>query len=73
MHEVWGTIGRGSTQTLDMHICWLRRKLGEDAAHPRYIHTVRGTGFRFERDCDRPAGPRADQGMDLRGGPDRAY
>ena len=38
-----------STKTLDMHISWLRRKLGDDAHNPRYITTVRGVGFRFER------------------------
>jgi DNA-binding response OmpR family regulator len=32
-----------------MHISVLRRKLGDDAAQPRYIATVRGVGFRFER------------------------
>jgi DNA-binding response OmpR family regulator len=37
----------GSTKTLDVHIAWLRRKLGEDPARPTYIHTVRGVGFRL--------------------------
>ena len=37
----------GSTKTLDVHIAWLRRKLGDDPAHPTYIHTVRGVGFRL--------------------------
>src|SRR5690606_8948556 len=50
MREVWDTNWWGSTKTLDMHISWLRRKLGDDAAKPRYITTVRGVGFRFERE-----------------------
>lgn len=48
MREVWGSDPTGSTKTLDMHVSWLRRKLGDDAASPRYITTVRGMGFRFE-------------------------
>jgi DNA-binding response OmpR family regulator len=49
MREVWDVNWWGSTKTLDMHVSWLRRKLGDDAAHPTYISTVRGVGFRFER------------------------
>jgi len=49
MREVWDSKWWGSTKTLDMHISWLRRKLGDDAHSPRYITTVRGVGFRFER------------------------
>src|SRR5499426_1353702 len=49
MREVWDSKWWGSTKTLDMHISWLRRKLGDDAHSPRYIATVRGVGFRFER------------------------
>ena len=48
MREVWGSDPSGSTKTLDMHVSWLRRKLGDDANSPRYITTVRGMGFRFE-------------------------
>ena len=48
MREVWGAEWWGSTKTLDMHISWLRRKLGDDASDPRRITTVRGVGFRFE-------------------------
>jgi DNA-binding response OmpR family regulator len=48
MREVWGAEWWGSTKTLDMHISWLRRKLGDDASSPRRITTVRGVGFRFE-------------------------
>ncbi|MQA81484.1 MAG: response regulator [Streptosporangiales bacterium] len=50
MHEVWDAKWWGSTKTLDMHISWLRRKLGDEAADPQFIATVRGVGFRFERD-----------------------
>ena len=49
MSEVWDENWFGSTKTLDMHVSWLRRKLGDDAAAPRRIVTVRGVGFRFER------------------------
>jgi two-component system, OmpR family, response regulator RegX3 len=47
MDDVWDKNWFGSTKTLDVHIGWLRRKLGDDPAEPRYIHTVRGVGFRF--------------------------
>jgi DNA-binding response OmpR family regulator len=50
MRDVWETEWWSSTKTLDMHVSWLRRKLGDDAAKPRYITTVRGVGFRFERE-----------------------
>jgi DNA-binding response OmpR family regulator len=49
MRGVWGAKWWTSTKTLDMHVSWLRRKLGDDAQHARYITTVRGVGFRFER------------------------
>jgi len=48
MRQVWDSDPTGSTKTLDMHVSWLRRKLGDDANAPRYISTVRGMGFRFE-------------------------
>ena len=48
MRQVWGGDTSGSTKTLDMHVSWLRRKLGDDASTPQYISTVRGVGFRFE-------------------------
>ncbi|MGL4744370.1 MAG: response regulator transcription factor [Dermatophilaceae bacterium] len=48
MREVWDSTWFGSTKTLDMHISVLRRKLGDDAAHPSYITTIRGVGFRFD-------------------------
>jgi DNA-binding response OmpR family regulator len=48
MSAVWDEHWWGSTRTLDMHVSSLRRKLGDDPAHPRLITTVRGVGFRFE-------------------------
>jgi DNA-binding response OmpR family regulator len=47
MADVWDMNWFGSTKTLDVHIAWLRRKLGDDPAAPAYIQTVRGVGFRF--------------------------
>jgi DNA-binding response OmpR family regulator len=49
MRQVWDSKWWGSTKTLDMHVSWLRRKLGDDAHSPHFISTVRGVGFRFER------------------------
>jgi DNA-binding response OmpR family regulator len=48
MDEVWDENWFGSTKTLDMHVSSLRRKLGDDAAAPTRIVTVRGVGLRFE-------------------------
>ena len=45
--EVWETTWFGSTKTLDVHVSGLRRKLGDDSSEPRFLHTVRGVGFRF--------------------------
>jgi two-component system, OmpR family, response regulator RegX3 len=45
--EVWDTNWFGSTKTLDVHVSSLRKKLGDDAVDSRYLHTVRGVGFRF--------------------------
>jgi two-component system response regulator RegX3 len=45
--EVWDVNWFGSTKTLDVHVSGLRRKLGDDSADPRFIHTLRGVGFRF--------------------------
>jgi two-component system response regulator RegX3 len=45
--DVWDTNWFGSTKTLDVHVSALRKKLDDDPGSPRYIHTVRGIGFRF--------------------------
>jgi two-component system, OmpR family, response regulator RegX3 len=47
MDEVWDPHWFGPTKTLDVHISWLRKKLEDDPADPRYISTIRGVGFRF--------------------------
>lgn len=47
MADVWDENWFGSTKTLDVHIGWLRKKLGDDSSDPHYLHTVRGVGFRF--------------------------
>lgn len=45
MSDVWDANWFGSTKTLDVHIGWLRRKLGDDVDSSTYIRTVRGVGF----------------------------
>lgn len=45
MSDVWDMNWFGSTKTLNVHIGWLRRKLGDDPGDPGYIRTVRGVGF----------------------------
>ena len=47
IREVWDTSWFGSTKTLDVHVSALRKKLGDDPSAPRFIHTIRGVGFRF--------------------------
>ncbi|MEU4776949.1 response regulator transcription factor [Micromonospora sp. NPDC023633] len=46
--EVWRVPYGGADKTVDVHLSWLRRKLGESAQTPRYLHTVRGVGVRLE-------------------------
>ena len=47
MAEVWRQPYGGADKTVDVHVSWLRRKLGESAAEPKYIHTRRGAGVRI--------------------------
>jgi DNA-binding response OmpR family regulator len=47
VREVWDENWFGSSKTLDVHVSALRRKLGDDPAEPRHIHTIRGVGFRL--------------------------
>ena len=47
IEDVWDMNWFGSTKTLDFHVSSLRRKLDDDPSDPRYVHTLRGVGFRF--------------------------
>ncbi len=56
MREVWDTTFWTSSKTIDVHLGWVRRKLGDDSRRPRLITTVRGRGLRFEaEDVSAPA------------------
>jgi DNA-binding response OmpR family regulator len=45
--NVWRMPYGGADKTVDVHVSWLRRKLGETAQQPRYLHTVRGVGIKL--------------------------
>ncbi|HEX5494252.1 MAG TPA: response regulator transcription factor, partial [Mycobacteriales bacterium] len=45
--EVWRLPYGGADKTVDVHLSWLRRKLGETAQHPVYLQTVRGVGVKL--------------------------
>jgi two-component system, OmpR family, KDP operon response regulator KdpE len=47
LSEVWQLPYGGADKTVDVHLSWLRRKLGESAAEPRLLQTVRGVGVRL--------------------------
>jgi DNA-binding response OmpR family regulator len=49
--EVWRQPNLHLEQTIDVHLSWLRRKLGETAAEPRFLHTVRGVGIKLIDPC----------------------
>jgi DNA-binding response OmpR family regulator len=45
--QVWREPWGGSERTVDVHLSWLRRKLGESAAEPRFVRTVHGVGVKL--------------------------
>lgn len=47
MTKVWDTDYLGDTRTLDVHICWLRKKMEEGLGTPQLLRTVRGVGYCF--------------------------
>lgn len=50
VQRIWGEDWFGDDHVLDVHMSSLRRKLGDDPKEPRYVHTVRGVGYRFVGD-----------------------
>ncbi|MER7960263.1 response regulator transcription factor [Streptomyces sp. NPDC096030] len=47
INQVWGSAFGSTANTIDVHLSWLRRRLGESAARPRYLYSVRGVGIKF--------------------------
>jgi DNA-binding response OmpR family regulator len=50
--DVWQQPYGGADKTVDVHLSWLRRKLGETAAAPRYLCTIRGVGVKLVAPVD---------------------
>ena len=48
MRDVWHANFWTSSKTIDVHLGWVRRKLGDDSRRPHLITTIRGKGLRFE-------------------------
>jgi two-component system, OmpR family, response regulator RegX3 len=47
VRELWGSEHVGDRRACDTHVVSLRRKLGDDAGHPRRLVSVRGVGYRL--------------------------
>ena len=50
LDKIWGYEFIGETRTIDVHIRYLRKKIEDDDKSPRFIETIRGIGYRFNRD-----------------------
>ncbi|HET7385280.1 MAG TPA: winged helix-turn-helix domain-containing protein [Nocardioidaceae bacterium] len=50
MRDVWQTTFWTSAKTIDVHLGWVRKKLGDDTRNPSLISTIRGRGLRFEQE-----------------------
>ena len=46
--RIWGSDYVGDTKTLDVHVKRVRSKIEEDPAHPKYLTTVRGLGYKID-------------------------
>lgn len=62
MRDVWQTTFWTSSKTIDVHLGWVRRKLGDDSRRPHLITTLRGRGLRFE--LAPPAGARGSEAVE---------
>ena len=60
--DVWQQPYGGADKTVDVHLSWLRRKLGETAATPRMLHSVRGVGVKLLPAADVAGADAADEG-----------
>jgi len=58
LERVWGYDFAGTNRTVDVHIRWLREKIEDDPAKPRYLRTSRGTGYLFEGTREQGTGNR---------------
>jgi DNA-binding response OmpR family regulator len=47
IEAVWDQTWVGDEHLVDVHVAHLRKKLGDDPGSPRYVHTVRGIGYRM--------------------------
>jgi DNA-binding response OmpR family regulator len=47
LDRVWGVDYAADDHLVDVHVANLRRKLGDDPAHARFVETVRGVGYRL--------------------------
>ena len=50
MDRVWGYRDYAGGRVVDSHVARIRRKLGDEAAEPKYIRTVHGVGYAFRED-----------------------
>jgi DNA-binding response OmpR family regulator len=56
LSQIWHlNPARVATRTIDMHVAFLRDKLGEDGRHPKALFTVRGKGYMLKQDSRMPA------------------
>jgi hypothetical protein len=69
LQQVWGPAYQTETNYLRVHLANLRRKLEPDPAHPRYLITEPGIGYRFQLD----ANTRASSPPSLSLGPSQEY